>query len=98
MRCDCFSFARHNNSAARLCPSDTAYEDELHLNSLSAGEQRSRGTFLQDSLKHIHVSLGRDIHVAHGPEVRYRTPSALCVIIGLRFLIDALQLDRSRGG
>jgi hypothetical protein len=32
--------------------------------------------------KHIHVGLGRDIHVAHGPEVRYRTPSALCEIIG----------------
>jgi hypothetical protein len=45
--------------------------------------------------KHIHVPLGRDtaqaalstgiqshlVHVAHGPEVRYRTPSALCKII-----------------
>ena len=37
---------------------------------------------------HIHVALGRDILVAHGPEVRYRTPSALCASIGRWLLTD----------
>jgi hypothetical protein len=39
---------------------------------------------------HIHVALGRDIHVAHGPEERYRIPSAMCEIMGQWFLMDVL--------
>jgi len=30
------------------------------------------------------------VHVAHGPEARYRTPSALCEITGLRLLINRM--------
>ena len=45
----------------------------------SRGEPRLRGTLLQDTLKHIHVSLDTRLPASYGPEVRYRTPSALCI-------------------
>ena len=61
----------------------------LHKVILSAWAPRSRGTFLPDSPQAHPCGLGRDIHVAHGPEVRYLTPSALCVITVQWFLIDA---------
>ena len=35
--------------------------------------------------------LGRDIPVAQGPEVRYRTPSAMCEIMGQWFLMVELR-------
>ncbi|MGB5488787.1 MAG: hypothetical protein WBN06_15455, partial [Lysobacterales bacterium] len=41
---------------------------------------------------HIPVALGRDIHVAHGPEVRYRTPSAMCEIMEHWSLKDELRV------
>ena len=56
---------------------------------LPVGEPRVCGTLLQDTLKHIHVSLDTRLPASYGPEVRYRTPSPLCVIIGQWFLIDA---------
>ena len=59
-----------------------------HSVSLSAWAPRSRSTFLQDSPQARPCGLGHDIHVAHGPEVRYRTPSASWVTKVLWFLID----------
>ena len=72
----------------------------LHSVSQSAWAPRSSGTFLQDSLEYILVSLGRDIHVAHGPEVRYRTPSAPCVVLVHWFLTDkhGIRLEAGVGG
>jgi len=55
---------------------------------LSAWAPRVRGTLLQDSLQVHPCKLGRDIHVAHGPEASYPTSSALCVSIGQWFLLD----------
>ena len=58
--------------------------------SLPAWAPRSRGTFLPDSPQAHPCGLGRDIHVAHGPIVRYLTPSAMCVITVEWFLTDTI--------
>ncbi len=54
-------------------------ENTMTLTGASTGEPRLRGTLLQDSLKHIPVSLDTRHPASYGPEVRYRTPSALSV-------------------
>ena len=62
----------------------------LHRVFLPVWAQRSRGTFLPDSPQGHPCRLGRDIHVAHGPKVRYLTPSATCVITVQWFLKDVI--------
>jgi hypothetical protein len=57
-------------------------------NFISAWAPRSQGTFLSDSPQARPCGLGRDIHVAHGPKVRYLTPSATWVITREWFLTD----------
>jgi len=47
---------------------------------------RVRGTFPQDPLKHIHVTLVPRPPASDGPEERYRAPSALCITVGQWFL------------
>ena len=53
---------RHVKAAVYPVPLCSEHKRQhIHLHSLSVGEPRSRGTFLQDALKHIHVSLGLGI-------------------------------------
>ena len=76
-----------SRGSTRMCG---AIVSILHSVSLSAWAPRSRGTFLSDSPQAHPCGLGRDIHVAHGPKVRYLTPSAMCVITVHWFLTDGV--------
>ena len=60
--------------------------------SLSQEGRCGGGIAYQDTLQVHPCKLGRDIHVAHGPEERYHTPSATCIGMGQWFLMDELPV------